>query len=254
MLVRTERQNGFWSAIFNQVKKIHQSWSPLPESWWRLPIRTPPTSLVQQKKSPWSSSASLGVTFTRGNSDTTLVTAKILTDRKDNYNEWLFGVDGAYGENSRIESTESLHGFGQWNHLFSEKFFGYARLEGLHDGIADIKYRVTIGPGAGYYFLKETNTALSAEAGGAAIFERLGTMDNSYASLRLAEHFEHKFSAHGARIWQPVEFLPEVDLLYNYIINAEIGIEAGIAKNRGCKVTLMIPTTASPRPDGSTTT
>jgi putative salt-induced outer membrane protein YdiY len=186
---------------------------------------------VQPKKSPWNSSASLGITLTRGNSDTTLVTAKILTDRKDDINEWLFGVDGAYGENGGTENTESLHGFGQWNHLFSDRFFGYTRVEALHDGIADIKYRVTIGPGAGYYFLKETNTTLSLEGGGAVVFERLGTNDDSFATLRLAEKFEHKFAGHGARVWQTVELLPEVDHFNNYVVNAEIGVEAGITKN-----------------------
>ncbi|MGH7991072.1 MAG: DUF481 domain-containing protein, partial [Limisphaerales bacterium] len=111
---------------------------------------------VPQKKSPWDSSASLGLTLTRGNSDTTLLTVNVLTDRKDNTNEWSFGADATYGNNDGVENAEILHGFGQWNHLFTERLYGYVRAEGLHDGIADIKYRATVGPGAGYYFLKET--------------------------------------------------------------------------------------------------
>ena len=180
---------------------------------------------------PWVSSASVGLTLTRGNSDTTLFTVKLLTDRKGPVNELGFGADAAYGANSGVENTESLHGFGQWNHLFSDKFFGYVRAEGLHDGIADIKYRAMVGPGAGYYFLKETNTTLAAEAGGSMVFERLGTNDSSYATIRLAERFEHKFTEHGARVWQTLEILPEVDNLNNYIINAEVGIEASISKH-----------------------
>ena len=101
----------------------------------------------------------------------------------------------------------------------------------LHDGIADIKYRAMVGPGAGYYFLKETDTTLAAEAGGSMVFERLGTNDSSYATIRLAERFEHKFTEHGARVWQTLEILPEVDNLNNYIINAEVGIEASISKH-----------------------
>jgi putative salt-induced outer membrane protein YdiY len=189
------------------------------------------TGVVPEKKSPWQSNASLGLTITRGNSNTSLLAAKVLTDRKDSYNEWLFGADGTYGENGGTESADSVHGFGQWNHLFSEKLFGYLRVDGLHDRIADIKYRVTIGPGVGYYFLKETNTTLSAEAGGAEVFEELGSAHNSFATLRLAEKFEHKFNEHGARVWQSFEILPQVDNFNNYIINAEIGVEAAIARN-----------------------
>ncbi|MFZ1073583.1 MAG: DUF481 domain-containing protein [Verrucomicrobiia bacterium] len=182
-------------------------------------------------KYPWESSASFGLTLTRGNSDTTLFTVKVLTDRKDNLNELSFGADAAYGANNGVENTESLHGFAQWDHLFSEKFFSYARAEGLHDGISDIKYRAMIGPGAGYYFLKDTNTTLAAEAGGSAVFERLGTNDSTYATLRLAERFEHKFDGHGARVWQTVEILPQVDSFNNYIVNAEVGVEASISKH-----------------------
>jgi putative salt-induced outer membrane protein YdiY len=189
------------------------------------------TGVVEEKKSPWESNASLGVTLTRGNSETSLFTAKVLTNRKDIYNEWLFGADGTYGENSGVENADSVHGFGQWNHLFSEKLFGYLRLDGLHDGIADIKYRVTVGPGAGYYLLKQTNTTLSVEAGGAEVVEQLGSVHDSFATLRLAETFEHKFAEHGARVWQSLEVLPQVDNFNNCIVNAEIGIEASIAKD-----------------------
>ena len=63
------------------------------------------------------------------------------------------------------------------------------------------------------------------------VFERLGTNDSSYATLRLAERFEHKLADHGARLWQTLELLPQVDRLNNYIVNAELGIEASISKH-----------------------
>ena len=186
---------------------------------------------VPPAKPKWDSSLSFGATITRGNSDTTLLATKLLTDRKDKMNELAFGADAAYGENDGTENVETLHGFGQWNHLFTDRFYGYARAEGLHDGIADIDYRATVGPGVGYYLLKETNTTLAVEGGGTMLFERQGGSDSSYATLRFAERFEHKFSEYGARVWEKVELLPQVDDFNNYIVNSEIGIEASIAKN-----------------------
>ena len=220
----------FVRPFFNQMKKLIAI-IIIASGITAVFADTITNGVVQEKKSPWESNASLGFTLTRGNSDTSLFTAKVLTARKDIYNEWLLGADGAYGENSGVENADSVHSFGQWNHLFSEKLYGYMRLDGLHDGIADIKYRITVGPGAGYYFLKETNTTLSAEAGGAEVFEQLGSVHDSFATLRLAETFEHKFAEHGARVWQTFEILPQVDNFNNYIVNAEIGIEAGIARN-----------------------
>lgn len=182
-------------------------------------------------KYPWNSSVDAGLTLTRGNSDTELFTLKLLTDRKTPINEYSFDADGAYGENNSVKNAETLHGFGQWNHLFSEKFFGYLRVEGLHDGIADVKYRLTIGPGAGYYLIKTPQTTLATEVGGSYVRQELDGENSSYETLRVAERFEHKFKDYGARVWQNVEILPQFDKLNNYLVNAEIGIEAAVAKN-----------------------
>jgi hypothetical protein len=45
--------------------------------------------------------------------------------------------------------------------------------------------------------------------------------------LRVAERFEHKLSDR-AKIWQTLEYLPQVDRFSNYIINGEVGVEAGL--------------------------
>lgn len=187
-----------------------------------------PSLLAQPPKYPWVSSISAGLTLTRGNSDTLLVTGGVLTDKKTPDNEFKLGAEAAYGENSGVKNMDTEHIFGQYNDLFSDRFYGYARAEGLHDGIADLQYRVTVGPGVGYYFLKETNTTFAGEFGSSYVNQRLGNVDDNYASLRLAERFEHKFKNFGARVWENAEILPQVNKVDNYIVNAEIGIEAAL--------------------------
>ncbi len=196
------------------------------------PIATP------EIKYPWESSAAAGLTLTRGNSQTLLFTAGLQTQRKTPTDEYSFGVDGAYGKNASVKNADLLHAFGQWNHLFSERAFSYVRLDGLRDGIADINYRVSLSPGAGYYFIKETNTTLAGEVGPGVVFQELGNQETTFATLRLAERFEHKFNGGGARIWQSLEFLPQLDRLDNYIVNAEVGIESALSKNLSLQVVL----------------
>src|SRR6185437_13901978 len=105
-------------------------------------------------------------TLTRGNSDTLLGTLSLNTTKKWDQNEVLLGIDGAYGKTKQngVNNTtaESLHAFGQYNRLFTDRWYGYGRVEGLHDEVADIKYRVTLSPGVGYYFIKNKPTDLSA--------------------------------------------------------------------------------------------
>lgn len=191
----------------------------------------------QEIKYPWESSISAGLTLTSGNSDTLLTTAAVGTQRKTPVNEYTFSADMAYGKSDSIKNVETYHLLGQYNHLFSERAFGYLRGEFVRDTIADLRYRVTVSPGAGYYFLKETNTTLAGEVGPGVVFRDQGGDHKTFATLRVAERFEHKF-APGTRVWQSVEFLPEVDKLQNYIINAELGAEAALSKSLSLRVVL----------------
>ena len=122
-----------------------------------------------------------------------------------------------------------MSGFAQYNRLFTEKFYGYARLDGLHGAVADVDYRFTFGPGAGYYFIKNETTSFSAEVGPSFIVEKVGGQTDEYLALRIGEKFEHKFSER-ARIWQMAEILPQVDDWENFIVNAEIGAEASLTE------------------------
>lgn len=206
-----------------------------------VPAPTPaapaPKKLAVPVKYPWESSVSAGLSVVRGNSDTTLVSADFSTQKKTPADEYKLGVGGAYGEQSSNETVNNYKAYGQWNRLFTDRFYGYVRVEGLRDFIADVDYRLTIGPGAGYYLLKETNTTLAVEAGGNFEAQQLGGQDQNFATVRLAERFEHKFNDH-ARLWQNVEIFPQVDKLDNYVVNFEIGIEAAISKTLSLKTCL----------------
>lgn len=194
---------------------------------------------------PWQSSATLGLSLTRGNSDTVLFTGNVKTQKKGPQDEWAFGADGAYGENNSVKNNESLHGFGQYNRLFNDRWFGYARVDALHDGIADVAYRVALSPGIGYYFIKEKDTSLAAEVGPGVVFEKRGGIEKTYATLRVAERFEHKFSDH-ARLWQSAEFLPEVKNFGNYLLNVEVGVAAALTKK--IELTVMLQDNYASRP------
>lgn len=185
---------------------------------------------ADEPKKLWDHSVGLGFTLTRGNSDTLMGTANWLSQAKWDKNEVRMGADGTYGETDGARSAQSARGFGQYNRLFTDRFFGYARLEGSHDAVADIEYRVVVSPGVGYYFIKSAQTSLSAEVGPGWIFEKKGEETDNYMTIRFAERFEHKFND-KVRIWQSVEFLPQVEDWTDFIINAEIGLESMLSKS-----------------------
>lgn len=203
---------------------------------------------AEPPKPKWERSAAAGLTLTRGNSDTILFTANVLALRKAEQNELSLGADGTYGEDNDTKNNETLHGFAQYNRLFGERWYGYLRVDMLHDAIADVDYRLTVGPGAGYYFIKNERTRLSAEVGPSFIHEKVGSEENSYLALRVGEKFEHKLSDR-ARIWQSLEWLPQVDDFDNFILIAEIGIEADITKKLSLRTFLQDTYDNDPAPE-----
>lgn len=187
---------------------------------------------------PWDVSVALGLTGTRGNSDTVLFTLNGRADKKWDKNELHFGADFTYGEQNDVKNNESARAFGQYNRLFTDRFYGYARVEGLHDAIADIEYRFTISPGVGYYLIKEQKTTLTVEGGPGVVFEKQGADKHNYYTLRIAQAFEHKFSDR-VRVWESVEFLPQVDNWDNFIINSEVGVESALSKSWALRLVLQ---------------
>jgi len=191
-----------------------------------------------QSTNSWEKSAALGLTLTRGNSETLLLTVDAQAKKKWTEDELSLGASVSYGEDHSVKNNEALKGLAQWNHLFSERFYGYAHVDALHDAVADVEYRVTLSPGAGYYFIKKADMDLSAEAGPGVVFEKQGGVEKTYLTARVAEKFNYKLNDR-ARVWESVEFLPQVDNFDNYIINAEVGAEASLTKKTALRVVLQ---------------
>jgi putative salt-induced outer membrane protein YdiY len=197
--------------------------------WGLTPTSSEATNEVKAVKiSPprvWSGTATFGLTSTAGNVNSVLATTKIIAEGKSPRDDLKLNADGAYGQVSSVNSAESLHGSAQENHTFiDDTWYSFGRADALHDGIADVEYRVTTSAGAGYYFIKDKMTTLSSEAGPAFQTEHLDDEYHNYPSARIAENFERKIDEH-TRLWENVEVLPPLTVPNAFLVNAEIGIE-----------------------------
>ncbi len=190
-------------------------------------------------KKHWESVASMDLALTRGNSRTFLAAASINSKAKWEKDELILGASAGYGDTTTKDAAgaeattktqDYLKGAAQWNHLFTKRLYGGLKLEAVHDGIADINYRFTVSPLAGYFFVKETNTFLSGELGPSYLDERLDDHTHSYLGGRVAERFGHTFDTR-AKIWENAEWIPQVDKFENWILNAEAGVSAPVTKS-----------------------
>jgi putative salt-induced outer membrane protein YdiY len=184
-----------------------------------------------------------GVTLTDGNSETLLANGSVVSEGEDpGLGSIRFGVEGNYGENTvdgeKSTTTENVTAFGNAKKTLSEMTFAYLDARVLHDDIASIKYRATIGPGLGLYLLKDDAASLSVEAGPSYVWEEVDGVTDNYLALRVGERYERALSE-TSKVWQSLEYLPEVSDFNNYQINAELGMEAALNATLNLRLVLQ---------------
>jgi putative salt-induced outer membrane protein YdiY len=179
----------------------------------------------------WHGNISLGLTLTRGNSETLQLAGGFLAENLRKHDEFRLGGTVTYGEqdvNGQTETTTAAaQGFAEWKHLFTDRFYSALRIDGFHDAPADLKYRVIVGPGVGYYFIKKPTTRLSAEAGAAYVTEKQDDKTDDYVTLRLSERGEHHMNDRW-KVWEQVDYLPQVDDWARFLVIAEVGTEVAL--------------------------
>lgn len=184
----------------------------------------------------WSTSANAGLNLTRGNSRTTAGNASIVSERKGDAHEVTLGAEGNYGQSEQTDAdggtemkttVQNEKGYAKYRYLFTDRDYAYMNGELSQDKIADIKYRLIVGPGLGRYWIKSDKNTLGTELGISWIKEKISEDEGDRFALRFAEKYELKISD-TAKLWESVEYLPAIDDFENYLVNGEIGVEAAM--------------------------
>lgn len=198
-----------------------------------------------------------GFTLTDGNSDTTLLTLGAETKYARETREFLASARYEYGratvENADGAETDRTHvdtagAEAQGNAFFSEKSYGFVNARAERDEIADLDYRLLGGPGLGRYLVRNDVWNLSVEAGLVYVTEKEGGDEENYAACRLAQRYERDLND-TARVWQSLEFMPQVEDAELYLLNAEIGLESKLGAKLGLRVTAVNKYDSDPADD-----
>jgi putative salt-induced outer membrane protein YdiY len=179
-----------------------------------------------------------------------------IAERKGGKNEFTLGIEGNYGESEVVESdgqgdtvknVENAKGYAKYRYLLTERNYAYLNGEVMYDSIADVDYRVTVGPGLGRYFVRSDADTLAGEFGVAWITDKVGDVEDDRVALRAAQNYEHKFGE-KSRVWESVEYLPQADDFDNYLLNAEIGAEAMMNSRLSLRVVAQDKYNSTPAP------
>ena len=197
----------------------------------------------EAKADGFSTALNVGLTLTDGNSDTMTLNASVVTEgEKEGLGSVLAGIEGNYGESTvdGVEETtvENIKGYVNIKKTLSPKTYAYVDTSALYDDVAGIDYRVTLGPGLGFYALKTDQRSLSLEAGPTYVWERVAALSDEeppvesyvkddYLALRVAQRYVCQV-LENAKLVQTLEYLPDVEDFDNYLLNFEAGIEAAM--------------------------
>jgi putative salt-induced outer membrane protein YdiY len=186
---------------------------------------------------------SAGATVNDGNSKSQQGNARLVSEgERDHLGSFKVGVEANYGESEKDDvkdtTVNNVKGFANVKKTLSEKTFAYFDLTLNHDEIADLRYRLTAGPGLGVFLVKTDADKLSLEAGPTFVTEDKADVKDEYLALRFAENGEMRFP-NKSKIWESVEYLPHADDLGRYLLTAEIGAEAAVNNRISLRLVLQ---------------
>jgi putative salt-induced outer membrane protein YdiY len=191
----------------------------------------------------WHGNIRGGVLINRGNTENEDYYAAFDIWMRTQSDRYKFG--GEYNlqrseneEGDKETDEDNWMGYGQFDHFFNEKLYGYARVKVESDKLADLDYRITPSIGLGYQWWEGPESNFFTEGGVAYVYEKYDDDesipffddDDSYVALRLAYHYDRRLNDR-LMVFNNVEYLPGLDEFDNFQINADIGVRTDLTKN-----------------------
>lgn len=197
----------------------------------------------EAQEAQFDTTLAAGATLTKGNSESSQFNTTLVTEgEREDLGSVRAGAELNYGESEVDDenetNTDNFKLYGNAKKNLSARSFYYLDGSYFYDNVAEVDYRITIGPGLGYYTIKEKHQKLLFEAGPSYIWEEVAGDSDHYAALRLAERYDHKLSD-TSKLWQSLEVLPQVDDFGRYLANFELGVEAKLNETLNLRVVLQ---------------
>lgn len=191
---------------------------------------------AQEAESGWSGNADLGLTLTRGNSETTNLSLGASLVRRLPAQKW--SLNGTFvrattdGEETANRGDARL----QYDYFPDRRFFFFARAAGGFNRPAGIDLRLSPGAGVGYELVATERVQLDVETGGTWIRDEF--LDGSSQEdlfLSLSQSFNWTVSE-TTDLEQHVVYEPNSAALDDYHLTGELAVSSMITGALGLKV------------------
>lgn len=185
----------------------------------------------------WDKSANLGLTITRGNSETLVLTGALNAKKSTDTDTYIANLTYTFGQNEGATSADEITALYDWNRIVSDKAYVGFRFQGRRDDIATIDYRLAFTAKAGYFFVKNDKMTFSVDAGPGFTTESLDGERFNFAHAYAGQNYTHQITE-NAFLFQSFSFYVPLDDLDRYRAEFLIGVQAKISERTSLNVTL----------------
>jgi putative salt-induced outer membrane protein len=185
----------------------------------------------------WSGAVTATALATRGNSNSESIRVSVDALRKGEKNTLTLAAGYALGQtedNATGANTTNIDNWfasGKLDYAFNEKWYNYALVRVEEDNVANLALRVSPGIGVGYRWINKPEVHFNTEMGVSYVWEKFDTNGtNEHVALRFAYHFDKKLNDKVSLVHN-VEYLPSVEDLGDFNLNADVGVRAQLTTN-----------------------
>lgn len=188
-------------------------------------------SAFAQEDEGWKLHTALSYVKVSGNTETETFGARAEATKNAGLNRYDLKGEFLYGKADGKENTNLFSLLGRWERLISERLFGFAQADYIHNKFSGYDYRSTFGAGLGYDILKTPKHYLKGMFSLGYTLEDLkvgGT--NDYASGKLEAYYTWKIRE-NLRLKEDASYLQSFKELTVYYITSITSLEVKISDN-----------------------
>lgn len=186
----------------------------------------------------WTRRLEAGLNVTEGNSKTSRQRVEVGAEKKGGTWQGDLRAESVVGDADGEKNEEKINAGTAWRRDLGPRWYGAAAADFQYDGIADLDYRVVLGPAAGVHAVRGEGQDLRIEAGPSYVIERKADAADEFPALRVAEFYEGRVTR-SSRLKQGVEYLPDLRNASKYLLQARLELESDLDESLALGVRLQ---------------
>ena len=174
----------------------------------------------------------IGASSTSGNTNVDKTNGDAEVVARSDKNRVTLGGEIHRSETEGIETESNWLAYLQYDHFFSDRWYGFANTSGENDEFKDIRLRTTFGLGAGYQWFDTEKTKLSFEIGANYVnIDRIESADTDYPAARWSLDFLQRLFNSKTEFFHRHALFSALDDSQNFFFRTRTGLRLPIVEN-----------------------